>query len=825
MFDDFRLALRGFLKTPGFAFLALLILGLGLGASTAIFGILDAAVLRPIPFAEPGRLVTAHILGKEDKAAPANPFPWSYPKYEAFRKEARTFEAIAGYGDPTSVNLIGPDGPERLAAEEVGGSYFSLLGLRPATGRLFDPSFDATAGEPLVVVLSHQLWTTQYAANPAVVGTDLRLNGHVLRVIGVAPEGFRGLSGGADLFVPITLSPLFEYSGILTEAGNHWFRVVAKLGPGVTLEAANADADRAGGIVDRQFPFREQVAPWSAGVQPLVDSRVDPGFRRSLWLLAGAVALVLLLGCVNLTGLLLARSVSRRQEIAVRLALGATRGRIVRQVLTETLLLSLGGWVVGLIGASAIIGLLAGSLGTQIRDQEGSYFFNPALVRVDSRVMIFALGLALLAAVAAAVLPALQASRPDFIDTLKSGTPGSGRRHRVQQALVVAEIALALVLLAGAGLLTRSFAQLNGQDPGFEPDGVLTLRYAAAPGDYAVRDPIAFRRTAIERISALPGVRSASFALCPPLGPRCQGSVVTKVDDQLFKIGNGAVRIGLHAATPDHFRTLGIPILRGRTFTAFDRPETDRVVVLNETAAKRLFPGIDPIGHRMSAATFYFAGGDSTATVIGVVKDVRFGSFDAPPEPDLYYPMAYLRVFGSGSTLFVRADRDPAAIADLVRAELRIIDPNLPVFRVMTMRQLAGAALSRPRFAATLLGAFATSALLLAALGLYALLAFTVVQQTRELGLRMALGATELRVLRGVLRQGLVLAGLGIGIGFVAALALQRVMTGLLYGVAATDPLTFAGVAVVMVLTAVVAALVPARRATRVDPLVALRNE
>jgi len=825
MLDDLRLALRGFLKTPGFAVLALLILGLGLGASTAIFGILDTAVLRPIPFANPSRLVTAHILGKEDKAGPANPFPWSYPKYELFRKEARTFEALAGYGGPTNVNLIGPDGPERLAAEEVGGSYFSLLGLRPAAGRLFDASFDAKAGEPLVAVLSHHLWKERFAGNPAVVGTDIRLNGNMLRIIGVGPEEFRGLTGGADLFVPITLATLFEYPGVLTEAQNHWFERVGKLAAGTTLEAANADAGRVGAIVDGQFSFREQVAPWSAGVQALASSRVDPGFRRSVWLLAGAVGMVLLIGCVNLTGLLLARSVSRRQEIAVRLALGASRGRIVRQVLAETLTLSLGGWVLGLLGASAGIRILASSLGSQIRGQDGSFFFNPAIVRVDSRVMLFALVLALLAAVAAAVLPALQASRRDFIDTLKTGTPGSGRRHRLQQALVIAEIALALVLLAGAGLLTRSFARLNALDPGFNPDGVLTLRYAAAPGDFAVRDPIEFRRTVIERISALPGVRSASFGLCPPLGQRCAGSVVSRVDDQRFRLGENATRIGLHPATPDHFRTLGIPVLRGRTFTQFDRPETGRVVVLNETAAQRLFPGRDPIGHQMSAATFYFSGGDSTATVIGVVKDVRFGSFDAAPEPDLYFPLSYLRVFGGGGTLFVRADRDPESLADLVRAELRLIDPNLPVFRVMTMRQLAGAALARPRFAATLLGGFATMALLLAALGLYALLAFTVVQQTRELGLRMALGATELRVLRGVLRQGLVLATIGIGIGFLAALALQRVMSGLLYGIPATDPITFTGVALVMVATAALAALVPARRATRVDPLVALRNE
>jgi putative ABC transport system permease protein len=824
MLTDIRLALRGFAKAPGFALLAILILALGLGASATIFGLLDAAVLRPLPFAEPDRLVRVHLLAREDRAAPPNRMTWSYPKFELFRREAKSFTAVAGYEGPTSLNLAGPDGAERLAAEQVGGAYFQILGLQAAVGRLFDPSFDATPGEPAVVVLGHQFWTTRFGGRPEVVGTDLRLNDRALRVIGVAPAGFRGLTGGADLFIPITLAPLFEYDEILTETGNHWFDVVGHLAPGVSLAAADQEAGQIGAIVDRQYRFPEQVAPWSAGLSRLAESRIDPGLRRSVWLLAGAVGLVLLIGCVNLTGLLLARAAARRREIGVRLALGASRGRIVRQVLAETLLLALGGWGLGLLGGSFAIRGLATALGGQVRGGAGS-FFDPSMVRLDARVAGFALALALLAALVSAILPSIQSSRPGLADTLKESAAGRARRVGIQQLLVVGEVALALVLLAGAGLLTRSFLRLNGLDPGFEPAGVLTMRYAAADGDLARRDPPAFRWAAVERLAALPGVKSASIALCPPLTERCSGSVVARADERAFGRGESAIRIGLHPVTPDHFQTLGIPVLRGRTFTSFDAPGTPRVVILNETAARRLFPGQDPIGHRMSAATFYFAGGDSTAEVIGIVKDVRYGAYDAEPAPDLYYPISYLRAFGSAGTIFIRAEGDPARLTDLVRAELKLTDPNLPVFRVMTMEQLGGAALARPRFAATLLGGFAAAALLLAAMGLYAVLAFGVARQSRELGVRMALGATELRVLGGVIRQGLVLAGAGVVLGVLAALALQRLIAGLLYGVRGNDPVTLFTVAGLMLGTAALAAFIPARRATRADPLVALRSE
>ncbi|NOT07109.1 MAG: ABC transporter permease [Gemmatimonadales bacterium] len=819
--SDFRHAVRSLRRTSGFTLVAILTLGLGLGANAAIFSVLDAALLRPLPYAEADRIVTPHLLAREQANGPSSPFVWSYPKFELFRKTATSYSDIAGYSS-LSLNLIAPSGPERLDAELVGGSYFQLLGVRAAHGRLFLPAEDAVPGEPAVVVLSHAIWQRRFGGDVGLVGKEIRLNGRALTVVGVAPAGFRGLTGNAEAFVPMTLAPVFEYAEILTEAGNHWFDAVAKLKPGVALAAAQADAGQAGAVVDRQYHFPGQASAWSAGAQPLSDSRVDPGFRRSVLLLGGAVGLVLLIACVNLTGLLLVRAVGRRREVAVRLALGAPRRRLVQQVLTEALVLALAGWAVALglaIGGVRLLLLLAPE---QARGAVGA-LFDPASVGVDARVAGFALALSLVAALLAGLVPALQASRPGVTEALKAGRV-THRRLGVQQLLVVSEVALALMLLVGAGLLARSFARLNGQDTGLDPKGVLTFRYSAAEGDLAGRDPRAFKETAIAALEAIPGVRSASVGLCAPLASRCSGSVVVRADDRQFTIGASAVPIGLHMATPSHFRTLGIPIVRGRAFTDRDRAGTPRVVILNESAAKRLWPGEDPIGHRVAAASGYFAGGDSTAAVIGVVKDVRYGAIDSDFAPDLYYP-AYQSSFGGFGTVFIKTEGDPLGVADAARRAIQSIDPNLPVHNVMTMEERAGAALARQRFATTLLGTFAALALVLAAVGLYGMMAFSVAQRTKELGLRMALGAEAPRVLAGVLRQGLALAAVGIVVGLGGAFALQRAVAGMLYGVEATDPLTLAAVSLLMVVAAVLAALIPALRATRVNPMEAIRSE
>jgi len=827
---DVRHAFRSLRRSPGFTVVAVLTLGLGLGANAAIFGVLDAALLRPLPYPDADRIVTLHILAREGNNPKPDLFPWSYPKYELFRKTATSFSAVAGYGT-TNLNLITPEGPERLEAEEVGGAYFQVLGLTAAAGRLLQPAEDAIPGQPAVVVLSHQLWQRRFGGERGIVGREVRFNGRALTVIGVAPPGFRGLTGAADAFVPISLAPLFEYSEILKETGNHWFLAVGRLKPGVSIAAAEADAKVAGAVVDRQYHFPEQSGPWSAGVRGLNASRVDPGFRRSVLLLAGAVGLVLLIACVNLTSLLLVRAVARRREIAVRLALGAARGRLVRQVLTEALVLSLAGWVVALPLAKAGVRLLILLAPGQVASGQGtSFFFDRATIGVDARVAAFALGLSLLAALLVGLVPAMQASKPGVTEALKGGGASSARGHvtlrrpGAHQLLVVSEVALALVLLVGAGLLGKSFARLHALDIGFRPERVLTLKYSAAEGDLAERDSRGFKDAVVQRLEAIRGVRSASVALCAPLVSRCAVSPVVRLDGRQFKMGAGLIPIGLHMVTPDHFRTLGIPILRGRGFTLQDRPGTPRVVVLNETAARRLLPGQDPLGHRIAAASGYFRGGDSTAEVIGIAKDVRYGQFEEEMAPDLYYP-ALQSSFGAAGTIFVSTIGDPLEVLEPVRREIHALDPNLPLYNVMTMEERAGAALARPRFATTLLGVFAGMALALAAIGLYGVMAFSVAQRTREIGLRMALGADAGLVLRGVLSQGLMLAAGGIALGLAGALALQRVIAGMLYGVGAADPATLAAVSGLMLAAAGAAALLPARRATRVNPMEALRAE
>ena len=820
---DVRHAFRSLRRAPGFSLVAMLTLGLGLGANAAIFGVLDAALLRPLPYPESSRIVTLHIQAREGNNPEPDLFPWSYPKFELFRNTATAFSAMAGYGT-TNLNLIAADGPERLEAELVGAAYFQILGMHAALGRLLVSGEDARPGEPVVVVLSHALWKRRFGGDSSIVGKDVRFNGRALTVIGVTPAGFRGLGGNSDAYIPISLAPLFEYPEILAEAGNHWFLAVGKLKPGMTLEAAQADGQRAGVAVDQRYRTPEQSGAWGAVARPLTASRVDPGFRRSVLLLAGAVGLVLLIACANLTSLLLVRAVARRREIAVRLALGAARGRLVRQVLTEALVLSLAGWLVALIFAEAGLRLLL------LLGPEHSPFFDPASVQVDARVVLFALGLSLVAALLVGLVPALQASRPGVTESLKSGGSSSGgshlslRRPGAHQVLVVAEVALALILLVGAGLLTRSFARLHALDTGFEPKNILTMRYSAADGDLAQRDGPAFKEAAVARLSAIPGVQSVSIGLCAPLTNRCGVSVVNRLDGRQFKIGSGSVPIGLHPVTPDHFRTMGIRVLRGRAFASADRRGAPRVVLLNETAAKRLWPGLDPVGHTIAAASGFFAGGDSTAQIIGVVEDVRYGALDSEPMPDVYYP-AYQTGFGGSGTLFIRTRGDPLALREAVEREIHAVDQALPLFSVMTMEERAGAALTRQRFATTLLGTFAGMALLLAAVGLYGVMAFSVAQRTREIGLRMALGADAPRVLRGVLRQGLSLAGVGILLGLTGSFALQRVLSGMLYGVEATDPATLAGVSGLMALAATLAALLPARRATRVDPMEALRAE
>ena len=584
--------------------------------------------------------------------------------------------------------------------------------------------------------------------------------------------------------------------------------------------------------IAQEHPMEVSGAVWSASTAPLNDSRVDPALRRSVLVLFGAVTFVLLIACANVAALLLARAAARGREVAIRVAIGAARRRIVRQLLTESLVLSLAGGVAGVL--LSLWGVESLSRLERLSDVgDPSFLFRFSAIVLDARVLLFALGISLVTGLLFGMAPALHASRNDLAAALKEGGAGAvtgdgaPRRLSARGLLVPVQIALALVLLVGAGLLTRSLARLSGYQAGFDPTGVLTLRFdpSGVTDDDRAR-AIVFRRTLLERLKALPGVTSAATGRTSPLSSRNMIAVVRQVDDRRVATSGGfpseSTQIGLHDVGPDYFRTLSIPIKKGRGFTAEDREGTPKVVVINETAARRLWPGQDPIGRRIAATSFFFAD-DATAEVVGVAGDVLYGRPGEPQKLDLYYPT--LQGGLPWATLFVKTSGDPAAIAPAVRREIKALAPNLPVFDVTTLEMRAARTFSRERFGATLLSLLAAIALFLASVGIYGLVAETVAARTREIGVRMALGASPGDIVRRVLQRGLALAAAGLAAGILAALALSRLLSSLLFGVGAGDPVTYAVVSAILLVVSAAACWIPARRATRVDPVTALRSE
>ena len=824
LLQDLRYALRWLARNPGFAAVAVLTLALGIGTVTTIFSILDAAVLRPLPYRDPDSLVKISITHQEGNT-PAEPFAWSYPKFESLRRHARSFEAVAAFST-ADLNLTGVAEPERLSGEIVSAAYFPVLGVSAVLGRTFTADEDGAPGGHPVALISHGLWQRRFGGSASIVGRAISVNRRPLTVVGVLPERFAGLGGEAEIWVPMAMAGAFIYPDILTEDGNHWHEVVGRLKPGVSPASADAEMRVVGRQIADEYPMEVRGAVWGAAAAPLNDSRVDPALRRSVLVLFGAVTFVLLIACANVAALLLARAASRGREVAIRLAIGAGRRRIVRQMLTESVVLAVAGGVAGVLlslwGVEALsrIERLSGV-------GDPSFLFRFAAVELDARVLVFALAVSLLTGLVFGMAPALHATRADLGAALKEGgagaVAGAGRRRlSLRGVLVPLQVALALVLLVGAGLLTRSLARLSGYDAGFRPEGVLTMRFdpsGVLDGDRS--QAAVFRRAMLERLAALPGVTSVATGRTPPVSSRNMIAVVRQVDDRRFSVEEGATQIGIHDVSPDYFRTLSIPIRSGRAFTAEDREGSRKVVVVSETTARRLWPGQDPIGHRLSATTFYFA--DETAEVVGVAGDVLYGRPGGRQPLDLYYPS-----FQGGlpwGTLFVKTSGDPAALAPAVRREIKALAPNLPVFDVATMESRAARTFSRERFGAGLLGLLAGIALFLASVGIYGLVAETVSARTREIGLRMALGARPADILGGVLRHGLTLAGLGLGTGLAAAFALSRLLSSLLFGVAASDLATYGAVSAILLAVAAGACWIPARRATRIDPMLALRRD
>jgi putative ABC transport system permease protein len=803
--QELRFAARSLARNPAFTAVAVLTLALGIGANTAIFSVVNAVLLRPLPVAEPSRLVTVfHFypsLGNLEAGM-------AVPTFVEMGERARSFSGVAtqtGWG----VNAAGEGGgePERLTGALVTGGYFSTLGVPAAVGRALLPA-DAEGDGQRVVVLSDGLWRRRYGADPGVVGRTLRLNGEAYEVVGVMPAGFRDLFGAdAELWGPLTFVP-----AQMEARTSEFMSLVARLRPGVTPAEAGREmaafAERLKADNPGAYP-----ADWSLRTRGITE-QLTGDLRPALMVLLGAVGFVLLIACANVANLLLARATARHREVAVRAALGAGRGTLVRQLLTESILLSL----VGGVGALALAAL--GLKALAALQPDGIPRMDE--VSIDGTVLLFTLAVAVLTGALFGLAPALKVSRADLQSTLRQGgrgAVGDAGGRRVGRALIVTEFALALMLLVGAGLLLRSFARLTQVDPGFDPANVLTAEVFLPPAQYPSDTArVAFLEALEARLTAVPGVRSVGATTAIPFG----GGETRSFNVEGFQPGPdqpdpwGDYRV----VTPGYREAMRIPLLRGRFFTAADRMGAPPVVVVDRDLAERYWPGADPIGKRVG-----FEAGDSIRwmEVVGVVEHTAVEGLDAERRVQLYRPS--LQSGPGFSVLAIRGAGDPERLTRAVRAAVRSLDPALPLSQVRTMDDRLAAAVGPRRFSMLLLAVFAGIALLLAAVGIYGVISFDVTRRTQEMGVRMALGAERGSVVRLVLRQGLRPALVGVAVGVAGALALTRLLRSQLYGVAATDPVTFAVVIGLLLGIAALATLLPARRATRVDPMVALRSE
>ncbi|HVG21441.1 MAG TPA: ABC transporter permease [Blastocatellia bacterium] len=806
---DISYGIRMMIKKPGFTAVAVMALALGIGANSSIFSVVNAVLLRPLPFKDPDRLV---IVNETVRREGVEIRPASYPDFLDWRNENQSFDDIAAFDSP-SFSLTGGDEPERVSGEIVSASYFPLLGIQPKVGRTFLPEEDGKPDANPVAVLSYKLWQRRFGSDPDLVGKTVKINDRDFTVVGVMPEGFEGVSGGSEVWVPMMMVSTFSSPpGNITKRGSRWHSVIARLKPGVTIKQAQADMDAIASRLEQEY----QGTNKDRGVQLVGAHEAAVGdMRPTLMVLLGAVGFVLLIACANVANLLLARATVRQKEVAIRMALGASRGRLIRQLLTESVLLALAGGGLGLLLAVWGVDLLIAFVGNQI----------PGYIKpdIDIRVLGFTLLVSLMTGVVFGLVPALQASKPGLNELLKEGSRGStggARRHRVRRALVVTEVALALMLLIGAGLMLRSFQRLQAFNPGFEAENVITMRMNL-PRRYTSQQASAFQQQLIERIQGLPGAQSVGLSTDVPLDGNTSATLaaiegLVPPDDD--------IRVYVHVISPNFLATMGIPFLRGRDFGIQDNDQSPGAIIISESMARRLWPGDDPIGKRISAGRDQ-NGNRIWSQIVGVVGDVKYRTLirDQNKDPDVYLPL--LQNPDRALALAVRTQGDPSALASAIRGEVRSLDSNLPVFNIATMRQRMKNDTARTRFSTLLLGVFACVAMLLAVVGIYGVLAYSVTQRTHEIGIRMALGARRRDVLKLVVGEGMALVGAGVTIGLIGAFIATRVLASQLYSVSATDPVTFSVVSLLLAGVALGACFVPARRATNVDPMVALRYE
>jgi predicted permease len=806
MIKDIRYGIRSLLKRPGLTAVALITLALGIGVNTAIFSAVDSVLLRPLPFKDPERLVAVWehtpTLGiVQNHMAPANFFD--------LRNQNQVFEGVGAFSE-ISMNLTGEGEPESVDGQLVTANVFSLLGVQPALGRTFASEEDQP-GREHVAVLSDALWQRRFNRDPGILNRNITLNSESFRVVGVMPRGFFFPIREAELWVPWAMEP-DQASG----RGDHYLRAVARLKPGVTIERANADTESFAARLAEDYPRTNE------GLGVLVRSFHQDyvgDLRRPILILFAAVGVVLLIVCANVANLLLAQATTRRREIAIRMALGASRSTIAREFLVESLLLAVGGALLGALvavwGVQALSNLLPETLS------------KLQAISVDSRVFLFTLGVTLLTAIIFGAVPALHAARANPGNTLgetsRDVTGGVSGRH-VRRLLVVSEVALAVILLVGAGLLIRSFQRLRQVDLGFRTDNLLTMRTVLPMPKYQKPEARgAFYDELLRRVDEIPGVESAGMISFLPLSTSGMRFVFS-LEGRTMP-GDMNLPFALYrAVTPDYLRATGIPLQRGRFFDAHDSADSQPVVVVNRRLAEQYWPGEDPTGKRLKVGA-----PDSQnpwATVVGVVGDVRQNGFYGDQLCELYAPSAQeRRSWLAPRDLVVRTTTDAGSVVGAVRQAVWAVDKDQPISNVRTMDQVFGAAVSRERFQMLLLSLFAALALVLACVGLYGVISYSVAQRTHEIGVRMALGAQPRDVLRLVIRQGMLLTFAGLLLGIAGGLAATRVMVDLLFGVTATDAVTFFSVAGLLVLVAFFACYVPARRATKVDPLIALRYE
>lgn len=820
IWHDLRYAARMLRNRPGFTAVAVITLSLGIGANTAIFSVVDAVLLRPLPFPDPERIVLVRddLTGRQVENVGL-----SVDELKDLQERSGVFEQVSAVW-PVDANLTGSDRPERIELLGVSPTYFSLLGANAQLGRVFGPQ-DQSAGFAEGVVISDGLWRRVFGSDPNILGRKVYADSDLYTVVGVMPPGFRHpgktLRNDVEMWATAGYSanpfgPPVRNQRILPGA-------IGRIKPELTVQQAQAKLDSFIANLRNEFPKDYPAeAGWTVRLMPALETLVG-NVQTTLLVLLGAVGLVLLIGCVNIANLLLARSSGRQREMAVRLAMGAGRGRLIAQLLTESLLLSLIGGVVALLIVIAMKSVLLSLVPTDI----------PRLneVEVNAGVLAFVFVISTVTGLLFGLIPALQASRPDLVGNLKEGSQGAGsgaRHHRFRGALVVVEFALSLILMIAAGLLLRSFGRLLEVNPGFDSNNVLLARIWLPVPNNPELDPyrppakrVEFVKEVLRRTSELPGVQYAAMGGggAVPLLDQSRPFAFT-IESQPVTAGN-IPRTKFTSVSPDYFRVLGAPLVRGRFFTQADEIEKPLVALVDESFVHRFFNNADPIGQRIKPGPPESK--NPWITIVGIVGNIKAEGFDQPDQPHLYVPI--LQNAGYAMAVYLRTDGNPAGQTNALRQQVQAVDPNLPLFGEQTMDDLVSASLARRRFAMQVVGLFGLLALFLAGIGIYGVMAYSVTQRTREIGIRLALGASGGNILRWLLGQGLRLTLIGVGVGLVGSLALTRLLRGLLFGIAPTDVLTYVALTLLLAFVALLACYIPARRATKVDPLVALRYE